>query len=48
MMRASGQVLAEVIAAVREHVQVGVTPLDLDRICDEETRRRKARPAFKG
>ena len=48
MMRTAGRMLAEIIEVVREQVVVGVTPLDLDRICEEETRKRGARPAFKG
>ncbi|MCB9793314.1 MAG: type I methionyl aminopeptidase [Alphaproteobacteria bacterium] len=48
MMRTSGRLLAEVISVVREMVAPGVTTLDLDRVCEEEIRKRRARPAFKG
>ncbi len=48
MMRSAGKLLAEVKALVRENVQVGVTTGDLDRICEEEIRKRKSIPAFKG
>lgn len=47
-MRASGKLLSEVIAVIREQVRPGVSPLELDAICEEEIRRRGARPAFKG
>ncbi len=47
-MRTSGRLLAEVVAVVRENVDVGVTTHDLDRICEEEIRKRGAVPAFKG
>lgn len=48
MMRTAGRLLAEVIEVVREQVGVGVTPLELDRVCEDEIRKRGARPAFKG
>lgn len=48
MMRTAGRLLAEVKEVVREHVVTGVTTADLDRICEEETRKRKSIPAFKG
>jgi methionyl aminopeptidase len=48
MMRSAGKLLAEVKALVREQVQIGVTTGDLDRICEEEIRKRKSVPAFKG
>jgi methionyl aminopeptidase len=40
--------LSEVIAIVKENVDVGVTTADLDRITEEEIRKRGAIPAFKG
>ncbi len=48
LMRTAGKLLAEVVAVVRENLAVGVTTLDLDRICEEEIRKRGAVPAFKG
>ncbi len=48
MMRSAGERLAEVKALVREQVRVGVTTADLDRICEEQIRKRQAVPAFKG
>lgn len=48
MMRTAGRLLAEVIEVVREQVVVGISPLELDRICEEQILKRGARPAFKG
>lgn len=48
MMRTAGRLLAEVIEVVREQVAIGVSPLDLDRVCEEQILKRGARPAFKG
>lgn len=48
VMRKSSLVVAEILEILRENVTAGVTTLDLERIAEEETRRRGARPAFKG
>jgi methionyl aminopeptidase len=48
LLRNSGKLLAEVVELVREQVVVGITPLELDRICEDEIRKRGATPAFKG
>lgn len=47
-MRAAGAVVAAVLEVLKENVRPGVTTLDLERIAEEETKKRKARPAFKG
>lgn len=47
-MRNAGRLLSEVISIVKENVDVGVTTADLDRITEEEIRKRGAIPAFKG
>ena len=47
-MRTAGRKLAEVIQIVREQVAVGVTTLELDRVCESAIRERSAQPAFKG
>lgn len=47
-MRAAGAVVAGVLEVLRKSVRPGVTTLDLERIAEEETGKRKARPAFKG
>ncbi|MDO3379097.1 type I methionyl aminopeptidase [Geoalkalibacter halelectricus] len=47
-MRRSGQVVAEVLALLKEMVRPGLTTLELDRVAERECKKRKARPAFKG
>lgn len=47
-MRNAGRLLSEVITIVKDNVDVGVTTADLDRITEEEIRKRGAIPAFKG
>lgn len=47
-MRGSCQIVAEVLALLAERVSPGITSLDLEGIAVEETRKRKAIPAFKG
>lgn len=47
-MRSAGSVVAEVLAVLKENVRPGVTTLDLEKIAEQETARRKAVPAFKG
>jgi methionyl aminopeptidase len=48
IMREAGRVVAEVLQILRGACRVGVTTRELDRIAEEETLRRKAKPAFKG
>lgn len=47
-MRVSGQVVAEILNALRERVVPGVTTAELDSFAEQECLRRGARPAFKG
>jgi methionyl aminopeptidase len=47
-MRRAGQIVAEVLARLREEVRPGVRTLELDRIAEELARKRGAVPAFKG
>jgi methionyl aminopeptidase len=47
-MRAAGAVVAEVLDVLKANVRPGVTTLDLEKIAEEETKKRKAKPAFKG
>lgn len=47
-MRRAGAVVAEVLEVLKGNVRPGATTLDLEKIAEEETRRRKAAPAFKG
>jgi len=47
-MRAASAVVAEVLATLREQVRPGVTTGELDAVAEEITRKRAAKPAFKG
>ncbi|MEK6531650.1 MAG: type I methionyl aminopeptidase [Deltaproteobacteria bacterium] len=47
-IRRSSRIVAEVLQILREKVRPGATTMDLERISGEETRKRGARPAFKG
>jgi methionyl aminopeptidase len=47
-MRAASAVVAEVLAALRAQVKPGVTTAELDAVAEELTRKRAAKPAFKG
>lgn len=47
-MRRSSLIVAEILLVLKEKVKPGITTLDLERMAEEETRKRKARPAFKG
>ena len=48
LMRRANAIVAEVLAELRERVRPGVTTGALDAVAEEMTRKRKARPAFKG
>jgi methionyl aminopeptidase len=47
-MRRANVIVAEVLAALKEHVKPGVTTLDLDALAEELTYKKGAKPAFKG
>jgi methionyl aminopeptidase len=47
-MRASGRLVAEVLALLREAVKPGVSTGELDALAEREIRRRGASPSFKG
>lgn len=47
-MRTAGKKLAEVIVVVREATVEGISTLELDRVCEEEIRKRGCLPAFLG
>jgi len=48
LMRRTNAIVAEVLAELRARVRPGMSTGELDRIAEEMTRKRKARPAFKG
>jgi methionyl aminopeptidase len=47
-MRAASAVVAEVLTTLRDHAKPGVSTGDLDAIAEDLTRKRGAKPAFKG
>jgi methionyl aminopeptidase len=47
-MRQSGQVVRQVLDAVRQQVKPGATTMDLERVAEETMRQLGATPAFKG
>jgi methionyl aminopeptidase len=48
IMRAANVIVAEVLAELQNRVRPDVSTADLDAVAEQETRRRQARPAFKG
>jgi methionyl aminopeptidase len=48
LMREAGRVVAEILQLLREKIGPGITTLDLDRFAEQECKKRKVRPAFKG
>ncbi|HOC59149.1 MAG TPA: type I methionyl aminopeptidase [Smithellaceae bacterium] len=46
--RASNRIVAEVLNVLREKVKPGVTTRELDKVAEDITRKRGAKPAFKG
>jgi methionyl aminopeptidase len=47
-MRVAGQMVAEILAILKERIVPGITTIELDRLAEKECRKRKAIPAFKG
>jgi methionyl aminopeptidase len=47
-MRKSNRIVAEVLAAIKDVVRSGIATIELERLCEEELKKRKVRPAFKG
>lgn len=47
-MRRSNRIVAEVLASIREAAKPGVATIELEKLCELELKKRKARPAFKG
>lgn len=48
IMRKSNLIVAEILQILQAEVKAGITTLDLEKIAEEETKKRGARPAFKG
>ena len=47
-MRVAGQMVAEILALLKEQIVPGITTIELDRLAEAECKKRKAIPAFKG
>src|SRR5688572_936229 len=47
-MRGASRIVAEILLELREAVRDGITTADIDRIAEDLTLKKKARPAFKG
>lgn len=47
-MRRSNQMVAEILAAIKEIVRPGITTRDLEELAEELLAKKKAQPAFKG
>lgn len=47
-LRQSNIIVAEILNELRNDAKTGASTLDLERICEEEIKRRKVIPAFKG
>lgn len=47
-MRKSNLIVAEILAIIKESARPGVATIELERLCEEELKKRKVRPAFKG
>ena len=48
LMRAAGQLVAETLEVVKEHIQPGVTTAELDRIAEKHIRKHGAVSSYKG
>src|SRR5207237_5891218 len=47
-MKGASRIVAEILLALRENVREGAKTADLDRIAEDLTLKKKAKPAFKG
>src|SRR3989338_8891795 len=47
-MRKSNRIVAEVLAAIKGVARPGIATIELERLCEEELKKKKVRPAFKG
>src|SRR6266576_3501747 len=48
IMKGASKIVAEILLALRENVREGATTADIDRIAEDLTLKKKAKPAFKG
>ena len=47
-MKSASRIVAEILLALRENIRDGITTADVDRMAEELTLKKKAKPAFKG
>src|SRR5881409_916578 len=48
MMKGASRIVAEILLELRENIREGATTADIDRMAEELTLKKKAKPAFKG
>ena len=48
VMKGASRIVAEILLALRENIRDGITTADVDRMAEELTLKKKAKPAFKG
>jgi methionyl aminopeptidase len=48
IMKGASRIVAEILVELRENIREGATTADMDRIAEELTLKKKAKPAFKG
>src|SRR5436309_15877436 len=48
VMKGASRIVAEILLELRENVRDGITTADVDRMAEELTLKKKAKPAFKG
>jgi len=48
IMRGASRIVAEILLELRENVSAGATTADIDKIAEDLTLKKKAKPAFKG
>ena len=48
IMKGPSRIVAEILLELREHCREGASTADLDRIAEDLTLKKKAKPAFKG
>jgi len=47
-LRAANQIVAEILAEIREYLKSGITTAEIDKIASDRIKQRGAKPAFKG
>src|SRR5438477_10676333 len=48
IMRGASKIVAEILLELRENIREGATTADMDKIAEDLTLKKKAKPAFKG